>query len=184
MRVASMCSALLAITTVSLAACTTPPAVVAAPEPLPLPLPLPPTPPARPVAPAPVTATWSFRSGGACSATAANPVLSLEVGASNEALSLELHMSRRVALPANASVPITFSGAAGTWTTAGRLNAPRRVSASGPMTEDAASRVLVLLAGGTIRTGGRQRDVPVLRIPDAGVAGRNWFECVRQRLLP
>jgi hypothetical protein len=51
------------------------------------------------------------------------------------------------------------------------------------MSEDAVSRVLVLLSGGTIRINNGRSGLPILRVPDAGQPGRSWFECAKQRLF-
>jgi hypothetical protein len=51
------------------------------------------------------------------------------------------------------------------------------------MSEDAVSRVLVLLSGGTIRINNGRAGLPTLRVPDAGQPGRSWFECAKQRLF-
>jgi hypothetical protein len=165
----------------ALTACQAPPKpVVAAPEPAPPAL-APPRPPAASFAP--VASTWSFQTGDTCSATASNPVLSLEVSASDSQLQLVLHAARRFRLPAHATVPIAFAGPSGNWTVSG-LVTPGRISAASPMTEYAAGRVLVLLDGGIIQVRKLPNEVPQLRVPSAGSPGRVWFECVRRRLFP
>jgi hypothetical protein len=165
----------------ALTACEAPPKpVIAAPEPAPPVVP-PPRPPAASLAP--VASTWSFQTGDICSATASNPVLSLEISASDSQLLLVLHAARRFRLPAHATVPIAFAGPSGSWTVSG-LTTPGRISAASPMTEYAAGRVLVLLDGGVIQTRKLPDGVPQLRVPSAGEPGRVWFECVRHHLFP
>jgi hypothetical protein len=173
--------ALFGVLGIGLTACTPPPAIVAVPQPPP---PAPPqTPPPLPAAPAPVTSNWSF-DRSACTAKASGPGLSFEVTASSTELSLVVHTARRVSLRPTADVPIAFTGRSGNWTLAGRLAAPRRIATVSPTSEDAVSRVLVLLSGGTIRIGTGRAGLPILRVPDAGQPGRSWFECVKQRLFP
>lgn len=172
--------ALFGVLGMGLAACTPAPVVVAVPPPPP-PAPLQPPPP-PPLPPAPVASSWSF-DGSACSAKASGPGLSLDVTASSTELSLVIHAARRVSQRANTDVPIAFTGRAGNWTVAGRLAAPRQITAASPMSEDAVSRVLVLLSGGTIRINNGRAGLPTLRVPDAGQPGRSWFECAKQRLF-
>jgi hypothetical protein len=163
-----------------LAACTSPPPVVSAPQPPP-PTPPQPPPPA-PAAPAPVASSWSF-DRSACSAKASGPGLSLDVTTSSAELSFVIHATRRVSQRANTDLPIAFTGRSGSWTVTGRLAAPRQITAASPMSEDAVSRVLVLLSGGTIRINNGRAGLPTLRVPDAGQPGRSWFECAKQRLF-
>jgi hypothetical protein len=172
--------ALFGVLGMGLAACTPAPVVVAVPQPPP-PAPPQPPPPA-PVAPAPVTSHWSF-DGGACSAKASGPGLSLDVIASSIQLSLVIHPTRRVSHRVNTDVPVAFTGRSGNWTLAGRVTDVRQIAAVSPMSEDAVSRVLVLLSGGTIRINNGHAGLPILRVPDAGQPGRTWFECVKQRLF-
>lgn len=172
--------ALFGVLGMGLAACTPAPVVVAVPQPPP-PAPLQPPSPV-PVAPAPVASRWSF-DRSACSAKASGPGLSLDVTASSDQLSLVIHSVRRVSQRANTDVPVAFTGRSGNWTLAGRVANVRQIAAVSPMSEDAVSRVLVLLSGGTIRISNGRAGLPILRVPDAGQPGRTWFECVKQRLL-
>ncbi len=66
----------------------------------------------------------------------------------------------------------------------GRKAASHRVIASQPMTEDQAGRILVLLEGGIVRVGRPNAGLPLLQVPNSGVPGRDWFECVRRQLFP
>jgi hypothetical protein len=181
MRWTTVRLALFGVLGVGLAACTPPPAVVAVPEPPPSAAPQPPPP--APVAPALVASNWSF-DRSACSAKASGPGLSLDVTTSSTELSLVIRTSRRVSLRPATEVPFAFTGRSGNWTLAGRLTGPRQIAAVSPMSEDAVSRVLVMLSGGTIRISNRRAGLPTLRVPDAGQPGRSWFECVKQRLFP
>jgi hypothetical protein len=52
------------------------------------------------------------------------------------------------------------------------------------MTEDQAGRILVLLEGGVVRVGRPKEGLPPLQVPNSGVPGRDWFECVRRQLFP
>jgi len=182
MRPALVGLALLGITATSLTGCQTPPPTVALPRPGPdLP---PPVPPAKPAVRTAVVSTWSFQVGDVCSAFARSPFLSLNVSVSSSRLQVVATAAHRVALSDHAAVSIAFAGQSGNWTVPGRLTARRHIDVSSPMTEDAASRVLVLLDGGVIRVGKPRDGLPSLRVPNAGLPGRDWFKCVRQRLLP
>jgi hypothetical protein len=143
-------------------------------------------PPRQPsIAPQPVTAAWKFQqSGEICKATATNPALTLDVAVSDDSLLLLARAHIRPALRRGAHAPISFSGTSGSWTAPGRLTTSHVVSASQPMDEAAVGRVLVLLSGGSLQVGGPHSKLPSLRVPDAGPAGRAWFECVRRRLFP
>ena len=140
----------------------------------------PPPPPIR----RPVAAGWIFHSGDVCTASASSSALALDISASSSTLTLNARMGRGTPTPAGRSVPIEFAGAAGNWTVAGRKAASHRVIASQPMTEDQAGQILVLLAGGVVRVGRPDQGLPPLEIPKGGVAGRDWFECVRRQLFP
>ena len=163
-----------------LSACQPPPKpVIAGPEPAPSSV-------ARhrpPVVVAPIDSAWTFQTGEICTATASNPLLSLDVSASNTQLQLVLHAARRFRLPAHADVAVGFTGPAGHWTIPG-VATPGRITITDPMTEYAAGRVLVLLGGGVIQVRKVRSGLPPLRVPSAGAPGRAWFECVRQRLFP
>jgi hypothetical protein len=87
-------------------------------------------------------------------------------------------------MPGGRSVAIEFVGTSGTWTVTGRRAASHRVTASQPMTEDQAGQILVLLAGGVVRVGRANEGLPPLQVPNSGVSGRDWFECVRGQLFP
>jgi hypothetical protein len=159
----------------SLTACEHPAAPVAVPPP-------PPAPPTQ--IQLPVPATWSFRAGNVCTASAHSGALALDVTASSSALTLVARLGVSTAMPATRFVPIEFTGTAGTWTVTGSKAASRRVVASQPMTEDQAGRILVLLEGGVVRVGNSTEGLPPLRVPNGGVPGRDWFECVRRQLFP
>lgn len=87
-------------------------------------------------------------------------------------------------MPAGRSVNIEFAGATGSWSLTGRKAASRRVIASQTMTEDQAGQILVLLGGGVVRIGRPNEGLPPLQLPNSGVPGRDWFECVRRKLFP
>jgi hypothetical protein len=160
----------------ALMSCEKPPAPVAV-----VPPPLPPSP--QPVH-RPVPADWSFRSGDVCVASAASSALTLDVTASSSTLTLNARLGRGTPVPAGRSVTIEFAGAAGTWTVTGRKAPSHRVIALQPMTEDQAGQILVLLGGGVVRVGRPNEGLPPLQVPNAGVPGRDWFECVRRQLFP
>lgn len=160
----------------SLAACEKPPP--------PVPVVPPPAPAPPPAVRRPVAATWSFHGGDACNAAAASSALTLDVTASSSTLTLNARLGRGTPLPAGRSVTIEFAGTTGTWTVTGRKAASRRVTASQPMTEDQAGQILLLLEGGVVRVGRPNEGLPPLQVPNSGVPGRDWFECVRRQLFP
>ena len=160
-----------------LAACEKPPApAVVGPPPPP-----PPPPPVR----KPVAGVWHFHSGEVCTASASGSALALDVTASSSRLTLNARLSRSTPMPAGRSVAIEFAGAAGNWTVMGRKAASHRMVASQqPMAEEQAGQILVLLGGGTVRVGKPNEGLPPLQVPNSGVAGGDWFECVRRQLFP
>jgi hypothetical protein len=160
----------------SIAACEKPPAPVAVVQPPP-PAPL-------PTVRRPVTAAWHFHNGDICSASASGSVLALDVTASSSRLTLDARIGRGTPMPAGRSVAIEFAGTSGAWTVTGRKTASHRVIASQPMTEDQAGQILVLLGGGVVRVGRPNDGLPSLLVPNSGVPGGDWFECVRRRLFP
>jgi hypothetical protein len=145
-------------------------------------------PPSAPARPPPiqrrVSAAWNFHNGDVCIASASSSALALEVTASGDTLTLNVRSGRGTAIPAGRSVAIEFAGPAGSWTVAGRKVASHRVIASQPMTEDQAGRILVLLDGGVVRVGRPDQSLPALQVPNSGISGRDWFECVRRQLFP
>jgi hypothetical protein len=106
------------------------------------------------------------------------------VTASSSTLTLNARMGGGTPMPAGRSVTIEFAGTSGTWTVTGRKAASHRVVASQPMTEDQAGQILVLLGGGVVRVGRPNEGLPALQVPNSGVPGRDWFECVRRKLFP
>jgi hypothetical protein len=93
-------------------------------------------------------------------------------------------MGRGMPIPVGRSVRIEFAGTAGNWTVSGHKSASHQVTAAQPMTEDQAGRILVLLEGGVIRVGRPNEGLPPLQVPNSGLPGRDWFECVRRQLFP
>ena len=184
MRSASAGLPIMLMVMLSLAECGPTPSPTAGP--VTIPEPQKPEPPRQPsIVPQPVAAEWKFQeSGEACKAAATNPALTLDVAVSDDRLQLLAHAHTRPALRRGAHAAISFSGTSGSWTAPGRLTASHVISASQPMDEAAVGRVLVLLSGGTVQVGGPHSRLPPLRVPDAGTAGRTWFECVRRRLFP
>lgn len=131
----------------------------------------------RPVIKQSMTATWAFNGNGPCKATATSSGSTLELTADRTAAVIALRY--RAADAPRGAAPLRLSGPAGSWSLPARA-VGRAVQVSRAMDEDAASRMLVLLSGGTVvagRAGG-------LNLPNAGEAGRAWFECVRRQLLP
>lgn len=164
----------------SLAACHEPPPpapVVLAPPPSVIE-------PAKP--PEPVNASWSFSiTQSACVARAANHGVSftLSFGSSSKlefALSAPALHSR--ATRAGARGRLQFRGGTGSWTWAARVTSQRTLAGLLPANKIAADDVLIALEGGVLRTELVHSQVPALRIPAANVAGREWFDCVREKI--
>jgi hypothetical protein len=132
----------------------------------------------------PVAASWTFRTGSDCDATASSSAFDLDVTATSSALRLVAQLSRNTAMPRTRLVSIGFTGTSGTWAVTGRRTTMRRVIASQPMTEKQAGQILVLLEGGTVRVGTPGDGLPPLQVPNGGAPGRDWFECVRRQLFP
>jgi len=130
-----------------------------------------------------VNATWSLSSDDACTAIAASSAGALRVSVEREKLTLSVFGAPGTTLPGGFTVPVAYAGPSGSWTLAARTAGPRRIVASEPMMEVQASRILFLLEGGAIRLGRAPADFPTLRIPNAGLAGQAWFDCVR-KVLP
>ena len=123
-----------------------------------------------------MTATWTFHDNGTCKATAASAGTTLELTAGQTTATVALRYKAAVR---RGPVAVRLSGPAGSWSLPARA-AGRAIQVSRPMDEDAASRILVLLSGGTVAAG----KAGGLTLPPAGDAGRAWFECVRRQLLP
>ena len=183
----TMHRACLACLVLALTACQPQPRVIAT-GPFPPPPGLRPAQPARPRAEAPARqqdAVWSFTvTGNACEARAAGPDVSLALRVANDrALQLTLSTGARAPMPARggALMQLAFAGAEGSWSLPARRGASQTVTVSLPLDETSVSRARTVLGGGTVRLSGREV-VPPLAIPDAGVAGRDWFGCVRSKL--
>ncbi len=173
----AMAAALLAGT---LIACHAPP-----PPPSPLP-PLPVPPPFVPPPPMVVTGRWSFAiTGTACVAHASNRDVSLGIRIGRDD-KVELSVvGRKVRSPAargGRQARLHFEGSAGSWTLLARSTSHRAVLAIMPLGQTTANNVLLLLGGGRLRTEVDTASIPVLRLPNSDVAGREWFDCVRSEL--
>lgn len=141
--------------------------------------------PAAGIAPRVADAVWSFQMGKAlCAASAAHPALTLTITVRDGRLVevvLRSAAGTRTAYRRGSSY-LAFSGPTGSWRIPGRVGPDRAVRLSQSLDEAAASRVLMLLEGGTVEIAGG-RGWPVLKLPPSGAAGRDWFECVRRQLL-
>ena len=164
----------------ALADCASTPKPHVTPRPPPPPAPQPP-PPATPVARGPIQAHWIFSGGGACTATAATALVSLDIVASQSDIAVSVRLSAYRGLPRKGTL-IDFTGGSGSWSVAAHGPSRHEATASEPMSEDAAGRVLVLLSGGTVRFGEPRDGLPALRVPAGGAPARLWFECVRRDL--
>ena len=179
----ALLAALLAVT-----ACQPAPRVIAT-GPFPPPAggrPLSPPPRPRPEPPArQQDAAWSFTvTGGACEARAAGPDVRLAMrAAADRTLRFTLSTTSRAPLPDWAGVArqVAFAGGDGSWSLPAVRGAGRTTTVSLPLDEASAGQARSVLGGGTVRLSGREAPPPLL-IPEAGIAGRDWFGCVRSKL--
>ncbi len=158
------------------------------PPPPPAPIAAAPPPPViqSPKPPAPVNASWSFSiTQTACIARAVNREVSLTVNVGSDG-KLEYVLSatalRSGAKRTGSRGRLRFHGSAGSLVWPARATAQRTLAGSLPANGTAANEVLIALGGGTLRTEFAHARVPVLRVPAANVAGRDWFECVRAKI--
>jgi hypothetical protein len=105
----------------------------------------------------------------------------LRVGGSKVELSVAGPALRLAAAHAGRRGRLLFEGVS-RWTLPARSSADHAVVAVEHLNETSASQVLVLLSGGHLRTEVGRTHVPVLRVPDSEVAGRDWFDCVRNQI--
>lgn len=157
-----------------------------------------PPPPAPPVAlepppvmqhpkqPGPVNASWSFSiMQSACVAHAVNREASLMLRFGSNGKFEFVFSSpslRSAARHAGVHGRLQFHGGAGSWTWSARTTTHRTLSGLLPANQSAANDVMIALGGGALRTELVHARVPLLRIPAANVAGRDWFECVRAKI--
>jgi hypothetical protein len=161
-------------------ATTAKPHVVPPPPPPPrAPEPSPPPPP--PAAHGPIQAHWIFSGGGACTATVATALVALDVVASPTDIAVSVRLNGHHGLPRKGTL-IDFAGESGNWSVTAHGPSRHKATASEPMSEDAAGRVLVLLSGGVVHFGEPRDGLPALRVPNGGAPARLWFECVRHDL--
>ena len=134
-------------------------------------------------APRVTSAVWSFNSGEQCIATASSSAVAVAVAATDRTVTWTVRGRLASAVPAQRNLPLAFSGTNASWTVPARRAARRQLIASIPLSEYAASRVLLMLRGGTLRLGAGG-SAPTIRLPGSGQDGTQWFECVRKRLSP
>lgn len=132
----------------------------------------------------PQEAVWSFTvTGAACEARASGPSVGLALRvASDRSLRLTLSGSRALtAVRSGGAASIAFVGPEGAWTLAGRRGTGRAVLVSLPLDETSINQARTVLGGGQVKLAGVET-ASLLAIPDAGVAGRDWFGCIRSKL--
>ena len=136
----------------------------------------------RPVTQRRLAASWSFRDGGeGCFAVASARGAVFRVATNRAGTALSVHVPPGAGTVRGRGGSLQFQGAAGSWTVPARIRG-RTLQSYAPLTEEAAGRVLVLLAGGVLRPLRSTEGWPVLSVPAAGDPGRAWFECVRRGL--
>lgn len=134
-----------------------------------------PAPPVRPV-----DAAWSFSFGqGSCAASVAHPGAGITITAGPGAV---LALATRAGAPVRwTATRVTFQGPGGSWGLRLRRAGSAEPGAAVPLNEATEGWVRALLTGGTLRLLSRDAaPLAVLTVPDAGVAGRDWFGCVSQ----
>ncbi len=133
----------------------------------------------------PQEAVWSFTvTGAACEARASGPSIGLSLRvAGDRSLHMTLSGSPRAptAVRGGGTASIAFAGPEGAWTLAGRRGTGRAVLVSLPLDETSVSQARTVLGGGQVKLASGEA-APLLSIPDAGVAGRDWFGCIRSKL--
>lgn len=153
-----------------------------------------PAPPPRPIAraparvvppPAPVDGAWSFGIlADRCTARVAHRDMALAIAAGpGPRASFTLSAPGR-GLPANRPVQIGFEGDGGRWQLAGRGDARRNATAGLALDATGTARIQDLLGGGRVAATGSGVSAPALVVPDAGVAGRDWYGCVAKLADP
>jgi hypothetical protein len=140
-----------------------------------------PPPPPMPVVHKEIQAHWIFAAGGACTATVATALLSLDIIVSPREIDVSVRLSSHRGLPRNGT-RIDFVGASGSWSVTAHGPSRHKATATEPMSPDAAGRVFVLLSGGILHFGEPEDGLLALRVPDGGAPARLWFECVRHDL--
>lgn len=156
-----------------LAACQAPPQIrLAHAQPFAL------QPQARPVARPPdrTQPRWAFSvAQDKCRATLAygDVTVSVEAGPAR-AISLSVAPSSRSA-QAGRPASVAFAGA-GSWRIPAR-DTGRSVEASFPAGAEGLDHLLALLGGGRLSVSTGTAALPDRRVPDAGVAGRDWYGC-------
>jgi hypothetical protein len=157
-----------------------------APPPPPAPAPPPePPPPSVPSVPNPVGARWSFTvTETTCIAHASNPAVTLtvRVGNNQAVLSVMAAAMKSSTAKANAHAQLRFKGSEGSWTTPARTDSQHAVTAYLHLNDTAMNNILLLLGGGRLQTEVGKTMIPVLRVPDSDVSGREWFGCVRREV--
>ena len=129
-----------------------------------------------------VRANWTFSSGDEeCTALAA-------AGGNSLAVTVRRDAPIRVAitLAAPAQVPVAaqlhFTGQASNWQAMAKRSSLRQVAVSLGADEDALSRILVLLGGGTLEVGPSPQPI-TFNIGPSDAQGQDWFDCARAKAL-
>lgn len=132
----------------------------------------------------PQEAAWSFTvTGAACEARASGRSVGLALRvAGDRSLLMTLSGSPRAPRAVRGgTASIAFVGPEGAWTLAGRRGTGQAVLISLPLDETSVGQARTVLGGGQVKLAGDDA-APLLAIPDAGVAGRDWFGCIRSKL--
>lgn len=128
-------------------------------------------------------ATWAFVSGNdQCVATAAAGPTAVRVTIRRDAA-----IRLAVTLPANPTakppVPLRFDGPAGRWQVFASPVGGRQLAAVLGSDNDALTRVLVLLSGGSFDVGAPDQVIASLAIAPSESDGQHWFDCAREKMF-
>lgn len=131
----------------------------------------------------PVEGAWSFSvANGVCTASVSHPgaAVTIAVGPA-QMMRVTARVSSPGATGAARSIAsgLAFMGRAGGWNSRLRRDG-QAAMAEAPLDDAAETRLRALLGGGSLRLTRGNASLALLTVPDAGVAGREWFGCVSQ----
>ncbi len=158
-----------------IAACSRPPPeTVVSPEPVRME-------PPPPTIPRVAVAKWTFSAEEDCVASATSMIMSVSIAATDARIIWTIR--RKPPLSGPRLSQVAFSGPTASWAASGHRGTQGQVAIVYPISEYQAARILVMLNGGTFKVGVSDSATTV-RLPNAGLSGKKWFECVRHHLQP
>jgi hypothetical protein len=131
-----------------------------------------------------IRTTWTFRSNDEeCTAIASASDSSVQVSVRRDApIRLVVALSP-APVPRPVTVPLRFTGSAGSWQVTARRAAARQFTVALGSDDTALSRVLILLSGGTLELGRPPQPIVSLAISPSDTQGQTWFDCARGKML-